>query len=296
VQTELIEGFLEVAQRGNLSQAAKALYLNQPTLTARLQTLERDLGQQLFQRTRRGMRLTESGRAFLPFAQRALRAIREGRQAVEDTRSGDFGRLVLGAAPAVSTYTLPDYMQRFAAAHPAVKIAVRTGHSEDVLEMVLREEVQLGFMRAIAHPDVESWPIQEEELVLVVARDHRFAGKRAVKPSDLSEEMMILFDRTSSYYELTQAFFLRLGIVVGGMMELDNIEAAKRMIERRLGIAFLPWSAVKRDVAARVLRVAKLSAAPRVTQTIVVARRRDLGPPSGAAAAFLALMRKPLPS
>jgi DNA-binding transcriptional LysR family regulator len=294
MQTELIEGFLEVAQRGNLSQAAKALYLNQPTLTARLQTLERDLGQQLFQRTRRGMRLTESGRAFLPYAQRVLRAIREGRQAVEDIESGDVGHLVIGAAPAVSTYALPDYMERFAAAHPGVRITVRTGHSEDVLEMVLREEVQLGLMRAIAHPDVESWRIQEEELVLVVAPAHRFAGKRSVKPSDLANEMMILFDRTSSYYELTQAFFLRLGIVTGGVMELDNIEAAKRMIERRLGIAFLPRSAVKRDVAARVLRLAKLAGAPPVTQTIVVARRKDLGPPAGAAAAFLALLRKPL--
>src|SRR5207302_10362435 len=193
---------------------------------------------------------------------------------VEDARSGEVGRLILGAAPAVSTYTLPDYLRRYAEAHPAVKIAVRTGHSEHVLEMVLREEVQLGLMRAIAHPDVDSWPVQEEELVLVVPPDHRFSGKRAVKPSDLSEELMILFDRTSSYYELTQAFFVRVGIVAGGIMELDNIEAAKRMIERRLGIAFLPWSAVKRDVAARVLRVAKLLDAPRVTQMIVVARRK----------------------
>ena len=294
MQTELLEGFLEVAERGNLSHAAKALYVNQPTLTARLQTLERTLGQQLFQRTRRGMRLTESGRAFVPYAQRALRAIKDGLQALDDSRSGDLGRLVIGAAPAVSTYTLPDYLQRFVASRPGVKIAVRTGHSEDVMGMVLREEVQLGLMRAIAHPDVDSWPIQEEELVLILPRRHRFATRRVIKAAELSDEMMILFDRTSSYYELTQAFFLRLGIVVGGMMELDSIEAAKRMIERGLGIAFLPWSAVKRDVATRVLRRAKLSGAPRVTQTIVVARRRDTGPPSGAAAAFLALLRKPL--
>ena len=294
MQTELLEGFLEVAERGNLSHAAKALYVNQPTLTTRLQTLERALGQQLFQRTRRGMRLTEAGRAFLPYAQRALRAIRDGMQAADDSQSGDSGRLVIGAAPAVSTYTLPDYLQRFVGSRPGVKIAVRTGHSETVMGMVLREEVDLGLMRAIAHPDVDAWPIQEEELVLIVPRRHRFATRRIVKPSELSGEMMILFDRTSSYYELTQAFFLRLGIVVGGMMELDSIEAAKRMIERGLGIAFLPWSAVKRDVATRVLHRSKLAGAPRVAQTIVVARRRDIGAPSGAAAAFLALLRKPL--
>ena len=70
---EHIEGFVEVAERGNLSRAAESLILHQPTLTARLQSLERDLGEELFVRTPRGMRLSEAGRAFLPFAQRILR-------------------------------------------------------------------------------------------------------------------------------------------------------------------------------------------------------------------------------
>src|SRR5450755_844816 len=289
---EHIEGFVETAVRGNLSHAAAAMFVNQPTLTARLQTLERELGETLFIRTRRGMRLTEAGRAFLPFAQRALRALREGRQAVEDVQSATVGHLVIGASPAVSTYALPDVMQRFAAAHPGVQISVRTGHSEDVLAMVVREEVQLGLMRAIAHPDVELTPFFEEELVLVVAPGHPLAGRRAVRPEELAAEMLILFGRTSSYYELTQSIFLKLGVRARGIMELDNIDAAKRMIERRLGIAFLPRSAVKRDLTARVLRLAKLADAPAVSQKIVVARRRDAGPATGVVAAFMALLKE----
>ena len=75
-------------------------------------------------------------------------------------------------------------------------------------------------------------------------------------------------------------------------MELDNIEAAKRMVERRLGVALLPRSAVERDLMARKLRLVRIADAPQVTQSIVIARRRDLGPPQGIVAAFLALARK----
>jgi DNA-binding transcriptional LysR family regulator len=289
---EHIEGFVEVAERGNLSRAAEALILHQPTLTARLQALERDLGEALFVRTPRGMRLSEAGRAFLPYAQRALRALQDGRRSVADVHSATAGRLVLGAAPAVSTYALPDVLQRFNAEHPRVEIAVRTGHSEDVLEMVLREDVHLGLMRAIAHRDVETLPFYDEDLVLVTAPAHPFAGRRSVKTTDLAGEQIILFDRTSSWYDMTQSLFLRAGVTPRGLMELDNIEAAKHMVQRLLGIAFLPRTAVRREVASRELRLIKLSDAPRLSHSIVVARRRDLGPPAGPAAAFLDLVKK----
>jgi DNA-binding transcriptional LysR family regulator len=292
VLLEQVEGFVEVARRGNLSRAAEAMYVHQPTLTARLQALERDLGEALFVRTPRGMRLSDAGRAFLPFAERALRALHDGRQAAADVRSASGGRLVLGAAPAVSTYALPDILERFTAEHPRVEIAVRTGHSEDVLEMVLRDDVQLGMMRAIAHREIETWPFYEEDLVLVAAPGHPFAARRSVKTADLAGEHIILFDRTSSWYEMTQSLFAQAGVSPEGLMELDNIEAAKHMVERHLGIAFLPRTAVRREIGARTLRLIKVADAPRLSHEIVIARRRDLGPPSGPVAALLNLVKR----
>src|SRR5919204_4028404 len=88
-----IEAFLEVARRQNLSRAAEALFVSQPTLTARLQSLEASLGEQLFVRTRRGMRLTEAGEAFLPFAEHAVKAIEDGRERLGELRSGTVGKL-----------------------------------------------------------------------------------------------------------------------------------------------------------------------------------------------------------
>jgi len=285
-----VEGFLEVARRGNVSRAAEAMFLTQPTLTARLHAVEKELGEPLFARTRRGMRLTDAGRAFLPYAERAIRAVRDGRQALADARSMSAGRLVLGAAPAVSTYVLPALLQRFAASYPRVEVAVRTGHSEDVLQMLLREEVQLAMVRALRHRDIESIPLYDEELVLVVPPGHAFADRRKVGIADLASERLILFDRTSSYYELTQTFFLSLGVTPREVMELDNIEAAKKMVERRLGVALLPRTAVLGEIAAKTLSLVTVTDGPHVAQQIVAIRRRDQGRPSGPVAAFLTLL------
>src|SRR2546428_734778 len=139
IQLVQVEGFLEVARRGSVSRAAEALFITQPTLTARLHGLERELGTPLFLRTPHGMRLTDAGRAWIPFAERALRALVDGRDALQQVMTASAGHLMIAAAPAVSTYVLPQMLEKFVAAHPRVEVSVRTGHSEDVVELVLRE-------------------------------------------------------------------------------------------------------------------------------------------------------------
>ncbi len=287
-----IEGFLEVARRGNLSRAAEAIFVSQPALTARLHALERELGEPLFVRTRRGMRLTDAGRAFLPYAERAVRALREGEVALREARSASAGRLVLGAAPAVSTYWLPGVLQRFASAHPGIEVAVRTGHSEDMLQLLLRDEVQLAIVRSLRHPEIDSIRLYEEELVLVVAPGHPFTSRRSVSVAEVGGDRLILFDRTSSYTELTHTMFLRAGVTPREVMELDNIEAAKKMVEQRLGVALLPRTAVAREAAAGSLRLVPVRDGQAVKMAIVALRRRDAGPLSGPVAAFLALLKK----
>ena len=285
-----VEGFLEVARRGSVSRAAEVLFITQPTLTARLHGLERELGTPLFLRTPHGMRLTDSGRAWIPYAERALRALVDGRDALEQVMTASAGHLMIAAAPAVSTYVLPELLERFVARHPRVEVSVRTGHSEDVVELVVRDEVQLGLGRTIRHPDLELRPFHTEVLVLVCAPDHPFTKRKDVPMAEVAAEKLIMFDRTSSYYEITQGAFLSAGVKLRGLMELDSIEAAKKMVERGLGVALLPATAVAREAAGGSLSVVAMSDAPPMHQSLVVFRRRDAGEPEGIVAAFLELI------
>ncbi len=225
------------------------MYLTQPTLTARLKALEEELGDPLFVRTSRGMRLTEAGREFLAYAERIVGGFEEGKRRLEELRGASGGRLRIGASPGVGTYALPGLLERFAAAHPRVSISVRTGHSEAILEMTLKEEVQLGLTRAMRHPEIESLPLYEDELVLIVDPGHRFTRRGTASLTEIGEEQLIFFDHDSSYFEQTHALFRNAGIRELRTMEVDNIEAAKRMVEHRLGVAFLPRTAVVRSVS-----------------------------------------------
>jgi DNA-binding transcriptional LysR family regulator len=286
-----VECFLAVGRLGNVSRAAEEMFLTQPTLTARLKALEEELGDQLFVRTSRGMRLTEAGREFAPYAERVVGSFVEGKRHLEELRGASGGRLVLGASPGVGTYALPGLLERFTAAYPRVSVSVRTGHSKEILQMTLNEEVQLGLTRALSHPEIESLPLYEDELVLVVDPGHRFTAKGSTRLVEVGREQIILFDNDSSYFEQTQALFRDAGIRELKTMELDNIEAAKRMVEHRLGVAFLPRTAVLRSVAAGNLVLIPVQDGAEMSRSIVALKRRDV-PSTGAVAAFLEVAEK----
>lgn len=282
-----VEAFTAVVGEGSISGAAERLRLTQPALTARIQGLEESLGAPLFVRSRSGARLTEAGRTFLPFAERALAALAEGRELVSGGERAAAGRLTLGAAPAVSTYVLPAVLGKFQALHPGVQLTVRSGHSEEILEWVRREEVQLGMMRPVHHPDVTLEPLFDDELVLVVRPGHPFTERGRIRMEQMASERLILFDRASSYHELTSAVFRQAGIRPHGYLEVDNIDAAKRMVEEGLGIALLPRTSVAGEVSDMRLAAVKVTDMTPIRRTIVVARRRDAGDPPPIVAAFL---------
>jgi DNA-binding transcriptional LysR family regulator len=288
-----LEAFVEVVRRGSVTRAARALYVTQPALTARLNALDRAVGAPLLVRRRGGVTLTEAGRAFLPYAERALQAVADGRGVLADLARGAAGHVPICASPVVSTYALPTILRRFSETHPGVQVAVRTGHSEEMIELVKRDEVAVGLLRAFDDPDVEQFTLYEDELVLVVVAAHPCGD--VVRLGDLRDEHFVLFDRASSYHELTNAMFLEAGIAPRSVMELDNVDSAKKIVELGLGVAFLPHVAVADEVRSGRLRIVEIADRAPPRRPIVAVRRRDAGEPLGGTAAFLELLREVRP-
>jgi len=238
------------------------------------------------------MDLTDAGRAFLPYAERAMGALDAGANLLMELRRGGTGELVLGAAPAVSTYVLPLLLVRYAQDFPNVRLIVRTGHSEEILDLAVRREIDLGLVRELRHPDIESLPLYEDELVLVAAGSHHLGERATVGVHELESARLILFDRTSSYYELTNAFFREAGVAPSGIMELDNIDAAKQMVGQGLGVALLPHTSVASELGDGRLRAIDIEGAAPIRRRMVAIRRRDIGPPSGPVAGFLDVLAR----
>ncbi len=271
-----VETFLQVSQLGSFSRAAEALGLTQPTLSTRIRLLEIDVGQLLFERLGRGVRLTEAGRAFYPYAERSLIVLREGREAILSSQRPDRGRLRIGTARVVGAYMLPDILSRFRKEYPGIDVTILTGRSHEVLQMVLDEDVHVGIGRALVHPEIESTYLYDEDVVFVTHPEHPLAARKEVTISEIAHEPLILYDKESTYYILITRVCREAGIVPKVIMNLDSVEATKKMIERGLGVSFLPASAVKSELAAGTLAYLPLADGHRVTlPTSLMARKTN---------------------
>ena len=289
-----LEAFLEAANRGSFRRAADALYLSQPSVSARVQTLESEVGVALFHRTARGVRLTDMGRIFLPFAQRSIETLRRGREVLESVRQTSAGILNMATARVIGTYVLPETLQKFQQLYPDANLHIKVGGSSDVLQMVVDEEVQLGLARFMQHPDVDALHLYDEEAVLVVHPGHSFTKTRVAAMSQVAQEPLIVYDPGdpgSSYFQFINRVCRDAGVTAKVEMNLDSVEAAKNMVRLGLGVSFLPLSAVRREVEFGSLTLIDLAEVPPVLlPTYLLLRRgQEIGP---TARSFLKLLQE----
>ena len=272
-----LEAFLEAASRGSFRRAADALYLSQPSVSARVQTLEDEVGVALFHRTARGVRLTEMGQVFLPFAQRSMETLRRGREVLESVRQASAGILNMATARVIGTYVLPETLQKFQRLYPETNLHIKVGGSSDVLQMVVDEEVQLGLARFMQHPDVDALHLYDEEAVLVVHPDHPFAKTGGAAMFAVAQEPLILYDPGdpgSSYFQFINRVCRDAGVTPKVEMNLDSVEAAKNMVQLGLGISFLPRSGVRRELESGTLTLIDVAEVPPVLLPTYVLLRR----------------------
>jgi DNA-binding transcriptional LysR family regulator len=290
VEIGQIEAFLAVGTFGGFRRAADALRLTQPAVSARIKALEESLGVTLFDRGRNGLALSAAGRALRPHAEQLLRAAALARQAVHDLRPAAGGALQIAAALSICTYLLPDVLRRFHAKHRGVMITVRSGHSKEVLEMVLRGEAEIGVARSLHHPEVETISLGDDPLILVARPVGSGAPPRRARLQEIADLPLIFFDRGSSDWTLSHGLFRRAGLVPNVVMEVETIETAKRMVEHGMGLAFLPCLAVAREIRRRKLMVVEVTDAEPLSRSLDVIHPRQR-PLSSEAVALLQTLR-----
>ena len=248
MEIDQLETFVAVATFGGFHRAAEALRVSQPAVSARIKALEQSLGVSLFSRSPRGLTLSDAGRTLRPYAEQLLRTASLARQAVHELQPASGGTLQIAAALSICVYFLPDVLKHFQRSYPAVTINIRSGHSKEVLEMVLQEEAEIGLARSLQHPEVETISLGDDPLLLVIHPKQGPKHARRVKLEEVAAWPLIFFDKGSSDWTLTHSLFRSAGLVPNVALEVDTIETTKRMVERGLGVAFLPQMAVGHEL------------------------------------------------
>lgn len=275
-----LETFLAVASYGGFHRAAAALHVSQPAVSARIGALEQSLGTRLFDRGPSGFSLSPAGKALRPHAEKLLQQVAVARQAVHELRPAFGGALPIAASLSICTYLLPEVLKSYQSKNPQVVVSVRSGNSAQVLKMVLEGEVEFGLARSLHHPEVETISLRDDPLMLVGHPRHRAMGNRKVSLEQVEGFPIISYDRGSSDWTLMNGLFRRAGLLPNIVLEVETIEACKRMVLRKLGLAFLPQIAVHDEVRRKKLLTLEITDTESLGRSldVIVPRRHPLSP------------------
>lgn len=277
-----LRAFVIAAREKSFTRAAATLYVTQPSVTARIQELEKELALPLFLRKGRTIELTDGGKVFLPYAERALSILDEGNEAIRNVREGTAGRLTIGAIQAVCQSLIAPVLERFHKCNPNIEIFLRSERSTEVIEMLLDDVVQLGVASGpIAHSQIKTLAAFEDTLTAVTGTQHPFAQRRdeqnrviPVEPDELAAEEFIVA-RWGPAFELFMSLLSDVGHRPAISMELSNTDTAKVMLKMNMGVSVLPRFAIKDDLESRELVEIPIKDWKPVPLQIVLMHRRD---------------------
>ncbi|MDW5594985.1 LysR substrate-binding domain-containing protein [Conexibacter stalactiti] len=289
-----LEYFVAVAETASFTQAAAALHVAQPGVSAQVRRLEAELGHELFDRSGRRVRLTAVGEAVLPRARAALEAVAGVREAVDELAGLLRGSVAVGIVPGGPAGFVSDLLGRFNRAHPAVDVTLTEGNSDTLLARLLDGQIDLA-VAALAGPPpagAEVATLLEEPLVAAVAPGHPLVGRGAIALVELAGLPLISLPRGSGLRSAFDAGCAAAGMTPRIAFEASDPAVLVQLARRGLGIAILP----------RVVAVAPGSelhaiaiGTPRLHARMELAWRAH-GPASPAARALIELARAAAPA
>ncbi len=271
---------MTVARRASFTRAAEELCLTQPAVTRQIAALEGELGVRLFDRLGKSVKVTAAGELLLGFVQPILRLTVEAKNALAEVAEGRGGRITIAAASTLATYFLPPLLTRFRQAHPGIELSLRTGLSARVRELVQSGAVDIGLATTEGEPTQLEGALLSESLgayetVLTVPPGHALAVQPSATVSELAGEPLLAMAEGTNLRTYAEHVLADAGVAASVTMELDSVEAIKRMVEAGLGISLLPRVAVASEVAAGRLVALTLTGVPLPERHIVLLRRRD---------------------
>jgi LysR family hydrogen peroxide-inducible transcriptional activator len=185
--------FVAVARARNFSRAAEHCRVAQPSLSQQIMKLEGELGEKLFERTKRTVSLTPAGEVFRLHAERVLDEVELAGESVRESRGVLRGRVALGALPTVAPYYLPGRLRAFSAAYPEVEVVVHEDTTEQLARAVLTKEVDVALVSLpVERMGLVAEEFFDEALLVALTARHRLAEKRRLTLDDLEEEPFIL--------------------------------------------------------------------------------------------------------
>lgn len=241
-----------VADERNFTRAAERCFVVQSSLSHQIKALEHELGVTLFARTSRRVELTAAGEAFLASARASLEA---AERAVTDAAAATGqikGSLTIGVIPTVTAIDIPAALRQFRQAHPAVRVRLRGGGSDEFITAItegVMDVAVLGLPDTADVNDVTTQVLAKERLVAVISTEHRLAGRRRLRLTDLADETFVDFPEGTPGRAPSDLAFEAAGVHRDVMFEAMSTDLILDLVRQNLAVTLLSPAVVPDDTS-----------------------------------------------
>jgi DNA-binding transcriptional LysR family regulator len=241
--------FRDIARERSFIKVAQQRHITQPAVSVHIQKLEHELGKKLFIRSPHNVQLTPEGVVILSDVKEILRLC-DGLKIRTNYDQGVLeGNIRIATIHSIGMYEMGDFLSFFMKAFPKVHIHLEYRRFDDIYRLLLKEKIDLGI---VAYPEkrtkIEIIPYSEDELVVIVAKEHHLSRKKTISLEQINGEPFIAFDEGIPTREATDQIFKERDIRVEIRMTNDNIYTLKKAVEANIGVSVVPSSTVNEEV------------------------------------------------
>lgn len=252
-----LKAFHKVASTGSFTRAAKELFLTQSAVSQQVQSLEYFLGNTLFDRVGKKVYLTGEGKILLSYTNKMFDLYKEIETVCANLRGLQKGRITIGATAVLGTYFLPRIIGHYNKKYPGIEIDLRMGNSRKILNMTLEGEVDMGFTgRLLTVNKLKSVLIHRDKMLMVSSSQSSLADKKSISVNELDKMPFIWREKGTQTRMLIEKWFYKnvsrnYPLV---SIELENVEAVKRLVSEGYGVTIIPETAAKKEIEAGLLK------------------------------------------
>ena len=290
VKLELYRVFKEVAEAGNISVAAKNLYISQSAVSQSVKQLETALQARLFVRSPRGVTLTGEGQMLYQYVRSALGLLATGEDKLSQAQQLLLGTLTIGASDTVTSFFLTPFLETFHRQHPGIRLKIVSGRSAKVLSMLRSGAVDIAFASSPSEPGLSTWSCFATHSVFVAGSGYDCDFDHVYTRQEIADFPLILLERKASSRVFLEQYFLQSGITLTPEIELSSRSLLVSLAKIGLGVAGVTLEFVQDALLSGDIRLLKTDfTIP--SRSVDMCTLQDVSP-TAAAAAFMEMVRR----
>ncbi|VEF48628.1 LysR family transcriptional regulator [Bacillus freudenreichii] len=255
---ERLKTFIAVAEKKSFSEAAKILFVTQPTISAQIKALEEELGTKLFERTTKKVEMTQSAAILLKYAKKIIHLSDSAHKEILKFEDSMYGDLKIGCSFTIGEYVLPEFLKIFKEDYPLIQMSADITNSNNIVSNIKDQFIDMGLIETpIEDTQIVVEPFMEDELILIAAPGFFPDNEITISAERLKETPLIVREKGSGTRAVVNQYLNQAGISEDDLniiMELGSTEAIKSAVSSKLGVSIISKSAIKKELQLKLLK------------------------------------------